>query len=182
MSFHESFRLNGTDGFYTVMNIPVVVNGVSNLGTLQCTLNAVDANIPELIPIPPPLTKIDGEIVPRFTGTNADQQGQFENNESPADVPETSNGQVEISVVPSIKTLIETATVQINSSPPQQTALDGSDFGGPGGDLTDELNNNALVVEQTSSTCGGRVRPSEVLFVTVRLCTMVVLFISYSSY
>jgi len=171
MSFHESFRLNGTDGFYTVMNIPVILNEISAPGKLECTLNTIVPNILEHIPIPRPLTKINGEIVARFTGTNADQQNQFDDgstsNESPSaalpedgttstKIPDSNNGQVEISVVPSVTTLVETATVQVNSPPPTQTSLDDSDFGGPGGDLTDEGNNNAPEAEQMSSGPCGR--------------------------
>jgi len=175
MSFHESFRLNDTDGFYTVMNIPIILSGGSSPGKLQCTLNTIDSNISELIPIPPPLTKINGQVFARFTGTNEDQQGQFQNNVSPSvvvseaskpstQVPDSNNGQVEISVVPSVTTLVETATVQVNSFPPEQTGLDGSNFGGPGGDLTDELNNNSLVV-QASGAYKGRLVGSVILFI-----------------
>jgi hypothetical protein len=147
------------------MNIPIILNEISDTGKLPCNLNTIVPNILQRIPIPRPLTKINGEIVAHFTGTNADQQSQYDeggtSNEAPytlpeqgitsTQIPDSNNGQVEISVVPSVTTLVETATVQVNSAPPQPTSLDGSNFGGPGGDLSDEQDNNAPEADQMSS-------------------------------
>jgi hypothetical protein len=145
------------------MNIPVILNEIS--GKLPCNLNTIVPNILQRIPIPRPLTKFNGDIVARFAGTNADQQSQYDegtgpSNESPytlpeqsitsTQIPDSNNGQVEISVVPSVTTLFETATVQVNSATPQPTSLDGSNFGGPGGDLSNEQDSNAPEAEQMS--------------------------------
>lgn len=146
------------------MNIPVILNEISDTGKLPCTLNTIVPNILQRIPIPRPLTKINGDIVAHFTGTNADQQSQYDeggtSNESPytfpeqgitsTQIPDSNNGQVEISVVPSVTTLVETATVEVNSAPPRPTSLDDSNFGGPGGDLSNEQDNNAPEADQMS--------------------------------
>ena len=133
-------------------------------GSPLCTQNAIVEDIQQRIPIPRPLAKVNGQIIGRFTGTNADQQSQYDeggtSNESPytfpeqgitsTQIPDSNNGQVEISVVPSVTTLVETATVEVNSAPPRPTSLDDSNFGGPGGDLSNEQDNNAPEADQMS--------------------------------
>jgi hypothetical protein len=128
-------------------------------------------DIQQRIPIPRPLTKDNGQIIGRFQGTNGDQQNQFSDGSTDASTqtsqtaPPTSsktaitsvsqtrepsqsvtsqtgvNG--ERSIVPIFTTIIRTATIQADSKPAQQTVLDESTFGGPGGDLTNIEDDNA---------------------------------------
>jgi len=76
LSFHESFRLNGTEGYYTVLDIPVV-NTKTGTGNQSCTRNSIVENIQQRIPIPRPLDKVNGQIVARFQGaySNGGYQG-----------------------------------------------------------------------------------------------------------
>jgi hypothetical protein len=163
--------LNGTDGFYTVLNIPVILR---NLGKREdsplCTQNAIVEDIQQRIPIPRPLTKLNGHIIGRFQGTNADQQSRFSDGSTDASTltsqtllpisdisTKTSFSQTrepsqsvtsrldingDRSVIPIFTTIIRTATIQGESMPAQQTVLDESTFGGPGGDLTNIENDN----------------------------------------
>lgn len=140
------------------MNIPVVLQNLGKLGSsLACTQNPIVTNTPQRIPIPRPLTKVNGQIVSHFEGTIADQQSQF-NGPSPGSNTQHSSlltlsndppriititnakGQVTTSVVPVVTTVVETATVLADSSKP--TESDRTHFGGPGGDLTNIQNDN----------------------------------------
>jgi hypothetical protein len=79
------------------MNIPVELStSGSQHNSDVCTENAYNSNICERIPIPRPLTKINGQIVARFTGAS------------------TSDGETD-NLSPS----------QSTSSPPKQTGFGG---------------------------------------------------------
>jgi hypothetical protein len=137
------------------MNIPVVLE---NLGkgspSTACTQNGIVANIPQLIPIPRPLTKVNSQIIALFTGTEADSQDASNNVSENASGDATSSnptlpvvsgqsqGPEKISVVRVLTTVVTTSTVDHKA--PTPTALDDSTFGGPGGDLTNEQNDNAF--------------------------------------
>jgi hypothetical protein len=140
------------------MNIPVVLQ---NLGKQEsssaCAQNAIITNIPQRIPIPRPLTKVNGQIVSHFEGTTSGQQSSV-NRPSPSpntrissslplsdDPPQVitttrSQGQMAITVSAGVTTVVKTATVSAESSKP--TESDESHFGGPGGDLTNVGNDN----------------------------------------
>jgi hypothetical protein len=148
------------------MNIPVVLQNLGKqVSSSVCTQNAIVTNTPQRIPIPRPLTKVNGQIVSHFEGTIADQQNQFNSpspgpntpisssllplsNEPPQIITTTNQqGQVTISIVPVVTTVVETATVSAEPSNPPES--DDSRFGGPGGDLTNVGNNNTEL-EQSS--------------------------------
>ena len=154
------------------MDIPVVLQ---NLGKQEsssaCTQNAIVSNIPQRIPIPRPLTKVNGQIVSHFEGTIADQQSPFNSmspgpdthisssllsNDSPQIITTTNpQGQVTISVVPAITTVVKTATVSAESS--KSTESEESHFGGPGGDLTNVGNDNAELEQSSGVAIAGYV-------------------------
>jgi len=151
------------------MNIPVVLKnlGKKASSSTSCTRNAIITNIAQRIPIPRPLTKINGQITSHFEGTIADQQNQFtspspnsnprnsstliplSNNQPQTVTTVDSQGQLTVNVIPSVTTVVETATISA-SSRSKPTKLDGSHFGGPGGDLTNVSNGNAELLQSSS--------------------------------
>ena len=143
------------------MDIPVVLHDLSiGQHSASCTQNPIVANIAQRIPIPRPLTKVNGEIVAHFNGTIA-EENQPEN-ESPGSTPQSppnssqtpstpqaaNQPQGQVMVPAQTTTIIETATVDAESTSAKQTSLSDSSFGGPGGDLTNEENNS---VEEPSA-------------------------------
>lgn len=93
-----------------------------------------------------------------FIGTFVDQENQFNSPTATVSDPSPmlspsmhSNNPPTIAplnfppqgpIIPVFTTIVTTATVQADPRP-RQTVLDGSTFGGPGGDLTNIANNNA---------------------------------------
>lgn len=157
--------MNGTDGFYTVLNIPVILKDLGTRGNSPlCTQNSVITDILQRIPIPRPLGKVNGQAVGHFLGTFADQQSS---SNKPLAAPVASQGVLSTSIngmknpastarmnvmspgalIPIFTTISTTATIQTEMQP-TQTVLDESKFGGPGGDLTNVQNNNAFKLFQ----------------------------------
>ena len=77
----------------------------------------------------------------------------------------------------SIVTRVSTATVQADTQPPQPTSLDESTFGGPGGDLTDVLNDNVSGLESSSSSDAHQIKVLTHLYVMTLLFVCVVIVI-----
>jgi hypothetical protein len=122
--------LNGTEGFSTVLNIPVMLDDIDYQGSSPlCTQNSVIAQIPQRIPIPRPLSKSNGSVIGHFVGTIADQLPQSQ------DTPTTAKWHFPMALT----------TATLSGDQLQQTVLDDSTFGGPGGDLTDIQNENWLI-------------------------------------
>jgi hypothetical protein len=68
--------LNGTDGFYTVLDIPIVLRDLGQRGDSPlCTQNSIVKDIEQRIPIPRPLGKVNGQIIARFIGSNSGSSG-----------------------------------------------------------------------------------------------------------
>jgi len=127
--------LNGTEGFNTVLNIPVILEDTDYRGSSPlCTQNSVVTYVPQRIPIPRPLSKINGRIVGHFMGTIADQMPQSQGTPTTASMTHLPEWH--------FPTALTTATLWGDL---QQTVLDDSTFGGPGGDLTDIQNENWLI-------------------------------------
>jgi hypothetical protein len=145
-----------------VLDIPVILRDLGKRGdSLLCTQNAIVEDIQQRIPIPRPLAKINGQIIGRFTGTNENQRNHFSEGSTDSNTPTSQTTISSITTMPSVSqtrepsqsvrgqtnvngeqsvpiftTIIRTATIQADSKPAQQTVLDESTFGGPGGDLT----------------------------------------------
>jgi len=169
------------------MDIPIVLQ---NLGDREnstlCAQNAVMSEIPQRMPIPRPLTKVNGQIISRFSGTNSNEQYQF--GDAVADTGDsssvppllnaptssqdgtgvaTSQTHSPVSVVSVVTTIIQTATVSAQPVSSEETELSESNFGGPGGDLTDVDNNN-VGFEQSNA-----VKSTGTIVASLRLCMMV---------
>lgn len=106
-----------------------------------------------------------------FTGTFVGQENQFNSptgtvadssptpsQNSPAIAP--LNDPQQGTIIPFFTTIVKTRTATVQGGPrPIQTILDGSRFGGPGGDLTNIKNNDAVGFSEISQS-GGNVRRS----------------------
>jgi len=59
-----------------VFDIPIVLQDLGDRdNSTLCTQNPINNDIQQIIPVPRPLTKVNGEIVANFQGTEAQQQG-----------------------------------------------------------------------------------------------------------
>ena len=161
-------------------------------GSQICTQNQIVTDIQQRIPIPRPLTKINGQIVGRFIGSNANQQdvggSPSTSNSSSFDPPQSMmviGGAVITATIiqsggpglVSIVTRVSTATVQADTQPHQPTSLDESTFGGPGGDLTDVLNDNVSGPKRSSSSDAHQIKGLTHLHVMTLLFVCLVIVI-----